>query len=410
MAWLTALRLLVVAAEVALLLPLIYLSAVCVSALMEAGRRRRRVRHDASAGQNQRAHPDFAVLIPAHNEEVVIKTLLDSLSGLAYPRDRFAVHVIADNCTDATAAIARAVGWVQVHERNDPDRRGKGYALQWAFRTLREQGRDYDAFVVLDADSVVVPEFLSAFAREVGRGAHAAQAHNTVLNMTESPSTVLRWLALTLMNHVRPLGRNGLGASSTLTGNGMCLTRQILDRYPWRAFGLTEDYQYYLTLAQDGVRVRYVPDAIVRSHMPPQFKQMRTQDVRWEAADPGQKNTRVAWNLLRAGIRHRDIVRLEAVAELLTPPLSLLVAGCATALVASLLVWYGPALALSGLLWLGVVWYLATALIMLRPPRSAYRALLFAPGFVIWKLWVYLVLRRRSGQTREWVRTSRSAS
>ncbi len=118
--------------------------------------------------------------------------------------------------------------------------------------------------------------FLHVFDRELVRGAKALQACNTVLNVTESPSTALRWVALTLVNHVRPLGRNGLGCSATLTGNGMCLSHEILQRYPWQAFGIAEDYQYYLTLVQHGVRVSYVPEAIVRSQMPVTFQQMRT--------------------------------------------------------------------------------------------------------------------------------------
>ena len=120
-----------------------------------------------------------------------------------------------------------------------------------------------------------------------------------MLNVSESPSTALRLIALTLINHVRPLGRNGLGASSTLTGNGMCLSRALLMRYPWQAFSIAEDYQYYLTLVQHGERVRYVPEAIVRSQMPTTFAQMRTQDIRWESSERSQSTWRIALRLLR---------------------------------------------------------------------------------------------------------------
>jgi cellulose synthase/poly-beta-1,6-N-acetylglucosamine synthase-like glycosyltransferase len=105
-------------------------------------------------------------------------------------------------------------------------------------------------------------------ARELHKGVQALQACYTVLNITESSSTALCWVALTLMNHVRPLGRNGLWGSSTLNGNGMCLTHDLLQRHPWQAFSLAEDYEYYLTLIEHGERVRYVPEAVVRSQMP----------------------------------------------------------------------------------------------------------------------------------------------
>src|SRR5581483_2309005 len=137
--------------------------------------------------------------------------------------------------------------------------------------------------------------------------------------------------------HVRPLGRNALGSSATLTGTGMCLSRALLERFPWRAHSIGEDYQYYLTLVEHGIRVWYVPDAVVRSEMPRTFAHMRTQDIRWEAITNGQSQWVSARRLILAGMRHRDWVRIEAVAELLTPPLSLSVCLSFLALGASLL-------------------------------------------------------------------------
>src|SRR5204863_4035203 len=140
-------------------------------------------------------------------------------------------------------------------------------ALNWLWQKLEEDTLIHDAYIILDADSVVVPTFLQSMAKELARGGRALQACNTVLNVTASPSTALRWVALTLVNHVRSLGRNGLGASSTLNGNGMCLSRALLMDYPWQSSSLSEDYQYYLTLIEHGERVRYVPEAVVRSQM-----------------------------------------------------------------------------------------------------------------------------------------------
>jgi cellulose synthase/poly-beta-1,6-N-acetylglucosamine synthase-like glycosyltransferase len=265
----------------------------------------------------------------------------------------------------------------------------------------------HTAYVILDADSVVEPTFLQSMARELAQGAQALQASNTVLNVAESPASALRWVALTLMNHVRPLGRNGLGCSSTLTGNGMCLSHEILQRYPWQAFGVVEDYQYYLTLVQHGECVSYVPEAIVRSQMPVTFKQMRTQDVRWESGGLQQSEWKIAWQLLREGLRYRSLVRLEAIAELLTPPLSLLVASCLLIFIASLLLWSPVEILVGLLLVAGIAFYVGTALYLLHAPRAVYKALLYAPGFVLWKLWIFFVLRRSRKRTREWVRTAR---
>jgi hypothetical protein len=229
-----------------------------------------------------------------------------------------------------------------------------------------------------------------------------------VLNASASPGTALRWLALSLMNHVRPLGRTRLGASSTLTGNGMCLTRALLERYPWQAFSRGEDYEYYLQIVEQGICVRYIPDAVVRSQMPVRFAQMRSQDLRWEAAEPGTSPLKRAGRLLLAGLRAGDWRRLEAVAELLTPPLSVLLASVALVLLASLVLLWPPALTLALLLLLGLSIYMLSPLALLDTPKGIYKAFLVAPAFVLWKLWVYLVLRQRQRRKRDWQRTDRT--
>jgi len=400
------LRWLLLTVEMLFAYPVVYLCVVSFSALLTKRKRVSQANQDDLRAVTQTT---FALLIPAHNEEVILSTLLKSLSQLTYPKERYKVYVIADNCTDKTAELARPFEGVQVYERFNKEKRGKGYALNWIWQQLDESQQVYDAYVVLDADSVVIPTFLQAMDKELLRGAKVLQACNTVLNVIESPSTALRWVALTLMNHIRPLGRNGLGCSATLTGNGMCFSHDILQRYPWRAFGVAEDYQYYLTLVEHGERVSYVPEAIVRSPMPATFKQMRTQDVRWEASASQQSKWHIALQLLRTGLRTRSIVRLEAIAELLTPPLSLLVASCLLIFTASLLLWSPLEILLSLLLVFGIACYIATALYLLRAPVAVYKALLYAPGFVLWKLWIIFVIRNCK-PVKEWVRTVRTPS
>ena len=397
-------RWLLLMAEVLIALPILYLCILSISAILTVKKRKNR---DTASSPPVSSDANFAILIPAHDEESILLNLLKSLSALVYPKDRYTVYVVADNCTDRTAEIAQATGWVRVYERFDKTKRGKGYALNWLLQQLEEDQLIHDAYVVLDADSVVVPTFLQSMAKELSQGAQALQASNTVLNVSDSPSTALRLIALTLMNHVRPLGRNGIGASSTLTGNGMCLSRPLLIRYPWRAFAIAEDYQYYLTLVQHGERVRYVPEAIARSQMPTTFAQMRTQDVRWESMAPNQPTWRLALKMLSDGLLLRDFVRIEAVAELLVPPLSLLVSWCLLTLILSLLLTSLSQLFLSFILVGGLLCYLGTALYLLHPPREVYKALFYAPGFMLWKLWVYFTLSRNKKRANEWVRTSR---
>ncbi len=402
------LRWCLLAAEVLIAGPILYLCIVSIAAILIT--KKRKVENTNFSSTLESSRFNFAILIPANNEEVVLGSLLESLAALDYPKDQYTVFVVADNCTDGTADLARATGWVRVYERFDTVKRGKGYALDWILQRLEEDGLIHDAYVIIDADSVVEPAFLQWMAKELARGAQALQAHYSVLNTTESPSTALRWIALTLNCYVRPLSRSNLGGSSTLTGNGMCFTRALLQRCPWKAYALAEDYQYYLTLVQQGERVRYVPEAVVRSQMPTTFAQMRTQDIRWESSIPGVTTWHIALGLLRAGLRLRSFACFEAVVELLVPPLSLLVGWCLLALAASVLVRSPLALLLNLILAGGVIFYVGTAFYLLRPPRIVYKAFLYAPGFMLWKLWVVLVLTRSKKYTSEWVRTSRTIS
>ena len=395
----------VLALEIMLAIPLLYLLALAIGAAVGT------LRVATTRGKDDL--PDtatFAILVPAHNEELLIGKALNSLAGLDYPADRYAVHVIADNCTDATTEIATAAGAL-VHERVNEVERGKGYALAWAFNLLMYGDTPYDAYIVLDADAVVEPGFLRALARGLARGGRALQSHNAVLNAAESPTSALRWLALSLMNYVRPLGRNVLGGSSTLTGNGMCLTHGMLESHPWQAFGLSEDYQYYLSLVVSGEKVLFVPDATVRSVMPTTARQLTTQDIRWESLtrDSSSWQRRIGLRLFADGIRRHSWVRLDALAELLTPPLSALAGGCALLLIVASALLAPLQIIIAALLTGALLAYVGSAFALLRPPWSVYRALVYAPAYILRKLWIYFVLRRLRRSTITWVRTSRTA-
>ena len=158
------LRWLLLAVEIVFACPVVYLCVVSCSALIM--KRKRAVQASQDALQVA-AQSTFALLIPAHNEELILSTLLESLAQLTYPQERYKVYVIADNCTDKTAEIARQFEGVQAYERFNQEKRGKGYALNWMWQQLAESQQVYDAYVILDADSVVIPTFLEALDKEL---------------------------------------------------------------------------------------------------------------------------------------------------------------------------------------------------------------------------------------------------
>ncbi len=370
---------------------------------------------------------NFCLLIPAHDEELLLADVLDKLRGLQYPERQRRVVVIADNCSDRTAEVARAHG-AEVLERRAPDRRGKGYALEWAIRKLlaeenrageRASGRAgeaspaFDAVVVLDADSELCEEFLHEMNAALEAGAEVVQGRYDVLNAKEAWRTRLMACALALAHYVKPLGRTHLGLSDGLKGNGMCFSRGVLERVPWSGASITEDIDYTLRLARAGVRIAFAPGAVVRAQMPTGGRQAASQRRRWEGGRYGLM--RQAVSLLLVGLRQRHPALVDRALELLIPPLvelftlpTLCVAGSVLWLAGSphsdaarLAVWaWCIVLAVEAL-------YLLIGLRVARVPWAVASSLLFAPAYAAWKLALYPGMVFGRG-VRSWVRTERT--
>jgi 1,2-diacylglycerol 3-beta-glucosyltransferase len=347
----------------------------------------------------------FAVLVPAHNEEALIPRLLMSLNRLDYPRDRFDVCVVADNCSDTTAAIATEFD-AQVYERFDTTERAKGFALRWLLRQLDQLGQSYDAYVVVDADSVLAPNFLRAMDARLERGADVVQAYYSVLNSDASALAALRYAALAAVHYLRPLGRSALGLSTGLKGNGMCFAAPVLERFAWNWFTLAEDVEFHLALVEQGIRVEFAADTWVKGDMPVTLGQASSQNARWERGRLQLIRDHVP-RLVWRGVRYRSVLQLDAAAEQLIPPLSVPFAIGLSALPIALLLG-NPMLATvaAGCL-AGYVLYLVIALVLVRAPLRIYLALGMAPVYIAWK--VNLYARALLGdRSTDWVRTART--
>jgi cellulose synthase/poly-beta-1,6-N-acetylglucosamine synthase-like glycosyltransferase len=390
--------------EVLLAVPLAYLALLSLAALAAA---RRSVGTPPSADAAPRTR--FALLVPAHDEAQVIGELLASLAAVDYPVALRDVHVVADNCTDGTAAVVRAapLAGVRVWKRHDVALTGKGYALRWLLEQLEAGGHTYDAYVVVDADSRVSPNLLRVMATGLAGGAQALQARYRVANESNAWTAGLRAVAFALFNHVRPLGRLALGWSAGLKGNGMCFAREVIERQSWGSYTLAEDAEYHLSLIEQGVRVRYVPEAVVTSAMPTTLRQARSQQQRWER---GRLLLARAHGpaLVRGALRHADLARLDAIVEVCLPPISLLAGLLAVVTVSALALPWLPgkavALALVALFALHVL----IGLVLANLPPRAYLSLLYAPWYIVWKIGLYVGAAIQRGEAR-WVRTDRAA-
>jgi 1,2-diacylglycerol 3-beta-glucosyltransferase len=370
------------------------------------------------AGPGQRR---FAILVPAHNEEVVIGRLLRSLSAVDYPSPRdttlrtrelsrqgcgqhFDVCVVADNCDDATAEIARGHG-ADVYERFTEDERAKGFALRWLLEQLRAERRVYDAFVVLDADTVVNADLLRRLDARLEAGSQVIQVYYTVLNARASAVAGLRFAALAALHYLRPLGRSALGLSSGLKGNGMCFSAAVMERFAWSWFTLAEDVEFHLALVREGIRVDFAWETSVQADMPVTLAQARSQNARWEQGRLQLLRSQVP-QLLLDGVRQRSFLKLDAAIEQLLPPLSVPVALGGLCFVLSLALGSVPAAALSGLSLVAQLAYLAAGLALVRAPFGAYLALSSAPVYVAWKFGLYAQALFAS-RASAWIRTAR---
>jgi cellulose synthase/poly-beta-1,6-N-acetylglucosamine synthase-like glycosyltransferase len=347
----------------------------------------------------------FAILVPAHNEEGVIERLLTSLGRLDYPTDCVEICVVADNCADATASIARAYG-ARVYERFDLSEQAKGYALRWLIQQLRAEGRTYDAFVVVDADSVLDVSFLRCMNARLEGGAQVIQAYYSVLNPGHSSVAGLRYAALAAVHFVRPLGRSRFALSAGLKGNGMCFTSAILERFAWVWYTLAEDVEFHLALVAEGVRVEFAPETWVKADMPVTFDQAASQNERWERGRLQLMRQRVP-RLMWAGLRRRSWPQVDAAIEQVIPPMSVPFALAGLVIPAALLLG-SPWLAIVAAGCLGVyMLHLVTALVLVGAPRGIYLALGMAPVYIIWKLGLYA--RSLLGERGTvWVRTART--
>jgi len=346
----------------------------------------------------------FRILVPAHNEEAGIVETVRNLLALDYPRQLFDVQVIADNCSDGTAALARE-GGAEVLERTDDARRGKGYALHYAFERLPGH---IDAAVVIDADTLASPNLLNAFAARLERGGSALQADYSVRNPNASWRTRLMAIALGAFHVARSRTRERFGLSAGLRGNGMCFSKRVLESVPHEAYSIVEDVEYGIRLAEAGHRVHYCDEAHVYGEMVTTASSARSQRQRWESGR-GALTRRHALRLLRKGSRG-DRVLLDLGVDLVVPPLSrIAVLACGGAVVAWVCadVWGG--FQVTRLVYSGCV--AAIAVYVLRGWSLSGTGLVglldlaFAPVFIAWKL--TLARQPKPAASAEWVRTTR---
>ena len=351
----------------------------------------------------------FDFVVPSHNEELGIARTVQNLLAVDWPKEKFRVLVVADNCSDQTAAKAREAG-ATVLERQNAEKRGKGYALDFAFqRSLADSHAD--AVVVVDADTVVSKNLLQAFAARLEAGAKAVQAHYGVLEEKSSWRTRLMRIAFSVFHGVRSNARERLGVSCGLRGNGMCFSHALIREVPHDAFSVVEDVEYGIRIGKKGHRVFYAYEAEVLGEMVAGEKASRSQRRRWEGGRVALMKQH-GWPLFVEAMKKRSGMMLDLALDVLVPPLSWLVAPAFVGTLAcAALSWVAGFAFWSA--WVFAACGAALGLYVLRGwmlsgvgPRGLLD-LLYAPVYVFWK--VKLMVSRPEEKKGEWVRTTREA-
>ncbi|MES2742460.1 MAG: glycosyltransferase family 2 protein [Pseudomonadota bacterium] len=327
----------------------------------------------ARAGHRRRPappgpRPTLAVLVPAHDEADGIGATLHSIRHQLGPADR--LLVVADNCRDGTAAVARAAG-AQTVERHDP-RRGKGYALDFGVRHLA--AAPPAVLVVIDADCLAHVGALDRLARACDacqrpvQGLYLMRARADGADMTRVAE--LAWL---IKNWLRPLGSSRLGMPCQLMGSGMAFPWRLIAPAPLASAHLVEDLELGLHCAAMGRAPVFCPEALVSSVFPENPAGRTSQRARWEHGHLSLIGGR-GLALLWTGLLRRDLHLLGMALDLCVPPLSLLLLMTAVAAACGIAGALSTGRALPWLLALAPLTVLGGAL--LAAWRQAGRALL----------------------------------
>lgn len=344
----------------------------------------------------------FCVLVPAHNESAGIKPTIAALQKIDYPAELFRVLVVADNCDDDTAAQAREAG-ADVIERNDPDQRGKGYALRWVIDNHLAVD---EAMVVCDADSFPAADYLQQIDRAFTAGFGAAQGFNGTANPDASGLAALAAITGTMKNGLHYAGKASTGLPAPLM-NGLALSADTLREHPWRAFSVAEDFETTLHLVDAGVKIGFVPETKIVSHKVGSFAAAAEQKARWSGGQ-SKLGREVALPLAAKGLREGSWAKFETALELLLPGYApttalLLVLALIAWLASPHWYWPGPLIALIGLA-LMVLQFLI-GLTMIRWTPKIFLALLLAPFYLFWKL--VLAVHNFVFQPQKWQRARR---
>ncbi|MGG7144345.1 glycosyltransferase family 2 protein [Clostridium nigeriense] len=273
--------------------------------------------------KNYKPTKKFAMIVAAHNEEVVIGKLIESMLNQNYPRELFDIFVIADNCTDNTAKIARKYG-VYVYERFNKEQKGKGYALEWMFDKIFNMQKKYDAVAIFDADNLVSKNWCKEINSKMLDGYKVVQGYIDSKNPNDSWIAASYSIAFWTQNRMYQLARANVGLSNQIGGTGFAIDIDILKEFGWGATCLTEDLEFSCKLILNGEKVGWAHDAIIYDEKPLTLKQSWVQRRRWMQGFTDVAS-RYFFKLLKKGFKERKWFVLDCALYVIQPFFTLMI-------------------------------------------------------------------------------------
>ena len=381
-----------------ILIPCLVFFAECLAAFVSSS---------SNLNLENTARPLTTVLIPAHNESAQIKQVIETLLPQLTPQDR--VIVIADNCHDNTAELARATG-VTVLERENTQERGKGYALDYAIEQIKSDPPE--VLVILDGDCIVKPQTIANISRQAIATGRPVQA-TYLMEQPEDPSLKdnISMFSIKVKNKVRLMGLNRLGWHSLLTGSGMAFPWSLIERVSLAGSKTTDDMQLTVDLALTGSTPVFCEDSLVMGRLMKDLD-AQSQRSRWEHGHLEMIGVEVP-RLLKAFVTTRNFAALGLALDIFVPPLSLLVmTWFATATIVWALVIFTEVSLLPGAIvtLAGILLFAGVLLAWLRFGRSdlPFKNLLAIPFYILSKIPIYLKFLVKP-QSR-WLKTERDLS
>lgn len=357
----------------------------------------------------------FVLLIPAHNEEKVVGNLVENLLHLDYPKELYDVFVIADNCTDNTASISRALGAGVIEHFSLPgELKGKPYGIKYALDVLGDDlTKKYDGIAFFDADNLVTTNYLKEMNNHLLKGDRLIQCYLDSKNPNDNWVTLSYATSYYYMNRSWQLAKSRLGLGNAIGGTGFCVDTHLLEEVGWTARSLTEDLEFTMQCLLRGIPAKWCHHARVYDEKPEGFMSSCVQRLRW-ARGHWDVCFKYSLPLLWRSIRKLDIRALDGVMYLLNPGKIILASLTGLMLVIS---YFSDSLGIQHVsmpiwLWLGFLAYnflyvaLATAFDSakrINKVKAILSLLIFNYSYVPLFIWAFI-----TSQNKTWVRTDHS--